>query len=330
MSFFVRSIKKHPLAWFYGISVFIVLALIPIFILIGADEAVNRAFEQTGLSFNTDLVTAFRLVGAVPEALPGVLLAVAQVASPDIAVAIVVGLAYGWPGLAALKNRFRFWPREMSWSEALGPWSACLLVFAGMSLATAGLSRFLWPVEGFVWELNLLSVHFLIGFLIAMFLDAGALFEENGWRGFALPLLQGRYGPLPGSLILGLLWAFWHVPVKFDVALNYGLANFGLMFSVLTLKFVLLTIIMTYFWNKVGQTTIIAIVMHGLSNDSARLGGNVLTESFWPQLHYEINLVLPMLGVALLLMVLSRGRMGQPVQNNRVRGEALVGEAQTL
>src|SRR5262249_45840648 len=40
----------------------------------------------------------------------------------------------------------------------------------------------------------------------------GPLFEEPGWRGFALPRLESRFGPLAGTLILGLVWSAWHVP----------------------------------------------------------------------------------------------------------------------
>ena len=37
--------------------------------------------------------------------------------------------------------------------------------------------------------------------------------EEPGWRGFALPRLQQRHTPLVATLILGLGWGIWHVPL---------------------------------------------------------------------------------------------------------------------
>jgi len=41
----------------------------------------------------------------------------------------------------------------------------------------------------------------------------GPLFEEPGWRGFALPRLEARWGPVGGSAVLSLLWAGWHLPL---------------------------------------------------------------------------------------------------------------------
>ncbi|XGV96626.1 MAG: CPBP family intramembrane glutamic endopeptidase [Leptolyngbya sp. BL-A-14] len=318
MTMLSSHIKRYPLAWFYILSVLIVILIIPAFIVTGAGDTVTQAFERTGSPFNTDLVTWTRLVSAFPSAFPGALLALLQVASPDLAVVIVVGIAYGRKGFLDLKRRFRFWSREIPWKHGIQSWAICVSIFAGMSLATAGLSRFILPIEGFAWSLNFLSFDFLRGLLIAMFLDGGALFEENGWRGFALPLLLKRFDPLAASIVLGLMWTFWHVPVKFDLALTYGVHEFFLMFSVLTAKFVLLTIIMTYFWNQVGQTTIIAIVMHGLSNDSVRLGGNILSEVFQSQLKYEINLMLPMLAVSFILIMLKGKLLGLEPNAKRV------------
>jgi membrane protease YdiL (CAAX protease family) len=51
----------------------------------------------------------------------------------------------------------------------------------------------------------------LLTYVVLLFHGGGL--EEPGWRGFALPLLQRRYSPLRSSLILAVLWAFWHWPV---------------------------------------------------------------------------------------------------------------------
>ena len=41
----------------------------------------------------------------------------------------------------------------------------------------------------------------------------GPLGEEFGWRGYALPLLEKRFGPVAGCAVLGVLWAGWHLPL---------------------------------------------------------------------------------------------------------------------
>ena len=308
MSKLKTSVQNHPLIWYYAISVGLVILLIPSLIL--SSDTLGAAFERTGVPFNTDLVTAARVVIAVPAALFGVVIALLQVASPDLAVLALAKLGLGDDVLEDLKARFRFW-RGIRWQRGLALWLGVVLIFSLMNLATAGLNALTFSSGDYGWGVDVFSLHFITGLLITLFLDAGALFEENGWRGFALPRLQARYGALVGTVILGALWAGWHIPVKIDLALSFGWGHFLGIFAVLTLKFILLSVIITYFWNLLGQTTIIAIAIHGLSNDSVRLGGELLGNSLRLNYLSEVNLIIPMFIVSVVLLIISKGKLGQ-------------------
>src|SRR3546814_5546144 len=61
-----------------------------------------------------------------------------------------------------------------------------------------------------------------------LFRDPGALGEELGWRGFALPRLLELMDARRASLLLGLVWAVWHLPAFFLSTLSQSQVNFGL------------------------------------------------------------------------------------------------------
>jgi membrane protease YdiL (CAAX protease family) len=45
-------------------------------------------------------------------------------------------------------------------------------------------------------------------------LPLAPLWEEIGWRGYLLPRLQASQNSLSASLLLGVIWAFWHLPLR--------------------------------------------------------------------------------------------------------------------
>ena len=61
-------------------------------------------------------------------------------------------------------------------------------------------------------ELNLIPLYLI---LVVLMPWNGPVGEEFGWRGFVLPRLQNKYGPLAASLIIGTVWGIWHLPTFF-------------------------------------------------------------------------------------------------------------------
>ncbi len=294
--------------WLIATALEVVLAAV--LVLTGADAAVGEALTATGIAFNTDLLTAARLVILYPAAALGVALAVLQVAAPDLAVLVVAGRVRRGPAsLAAVASRFRFWSPEVGARRGVLVWGQMLGAFVALSLATAALNALvLGPRE---WAPPEPSFALLGGLLVAMFLDGGAVFEESGWRGYALPLLLRRRGPVTASVVLGLAWAAWHYPVKYTAFTDYGVGGLAYL-AAFTLKIVLLTVVMTYFWHRAGRSTILAIAMHGLSNDSLRLQGSLLGDTLRISVLSELAISLPLAVLAGGLVWRTRGRLGAP------------------
>ena len=107
-------------------------------------------------------------------------------------------------------------------------------------------------------------------YLVAIFFGGGPLGEEPGWRGFALPRLQKRYGPLVGTLILSVLWTCWHLPDFLTSAQGGGpgtgfsafLANFPIFFLLVTA----LAILFTWVYNRNHGSVFMTLLAHASVN----------------------------------------------------------------
>jgi membrane protease YdiL (CAAX protease family) len=85
--------------------------------------------------------------------------------------------------------------------------------------------------------------------------------EEPGWRGFALPRLLERLSPLNASLVLGVIWVAWHLPMFFNE--EWGANNDFVWFLVNVLG---LSIIMTWLFLRPRGSVIPAMLFHGGTN----------------------------------------------------------------
>ncbi len=97
---------------------------------------------------------------------------------------------------------------------------------------------------------------------VLVFLIGGPLGEEFGWRGFALPSLEARFSPLWASLILGVIWAVWHLPLFFIS----GSAQHSLPFWLYALLTIPLTILITWVYHGSGDSLLLVMLFHAAVN----------------------------------------------------------------
>ena len=318
-----EMMSRRPVAWFFGISMALNVLVIAVFIASGAAERFAAAVEAAGLGDRTDFVSAFRLALAEPSSVPGIALSILQPLTPDIAAFAVAAVAFGLVGVKRLVRGYRFWSGSVGWRRGLRTWGLMVAVFLAMSLATAGLNHLFAPPGSLEWvSVPIFSLAFPLALLASVFLDVGGVTEETGWRGFALPLLQERMTPLAATLIVGLLWGIWHFPARPDIlAGEYGIVGGATLLAILLVRFVVLSVVMTYFYNRVGGSTLIAIAMHGLHNDAVFLQGRIMADGLGPYVVSELTLLAPIAAAAGALLLVSGRRLGldKPSEADAVR-----------
>ena len=87
------------------------------------------------------------------------------------------------------------------------------------------------------------------------------LTEEAGWRGVALPHLRALLGSLPAGLVLGLLWAGWHIPMFFLAGTHQTYPFPGFLVMVVSIS-----VIMTWIWDHTRGSVLIAALFHAAMN----------------------------------------------------------------
>lgn len=188
-------------------------------------------------------------------------------ASWTAAILVYVG-SFGPPVSAAVVtwlrgDDVRAWARQITkWRVGWKWWAIALgLPIVAAILITLGIVAVRGPVD---LDGALVSPAMFVGvFLFAMVLSGG-LNEEPGWRGFAQPRLNQRYGALGASLIIGVVWAGWHLPYFFAPVTphsSFPLVNqIGWFGGILTLS-----IILAWVYNST-ESVLIAMVLHAMAN----------------------------------------------------------------
>jgi len=132
-----------------------------------------------------------------------------------------------------------------------------LLLVPIMGLITLFILQLLkQPIQ---WEYGLsLAMIVPVGLLIWLL---GALPEEFGWRGYALGRLQTKCSPLVASLILGIIWGIWHLPLHFIQGTTQSVIPIWEFLA----QTIVLSIIYTWLFNGTGSVFVV-ILFHAIGN----------------------------------------------------------------
>jgi len=188
---------------------------------------------------------------------------------------------YTLEGREAIKKHFKkFFSLKFGWEV----WLTILLGIGIMAFIA-------WIIPEFIGEnrvqmpfsnIYTLPLFFIVLLIYSTFLNGGN--EEIGWRGYILPYLENKYGLIIGSLILGIIWSIWHIPMWFIHGMNHMYMNFlAFMFFCIGYSFIFSWIIKIS-----GNRLFSGLVAHGLVNLYFSLFPVVIHEENNPQIRFWI------------------------------------------
>lgn len=206
------------------------------------------------------LSSPFWLIGAVTrrELLPGVPVSSLMAVCPMISASILVYQESKAAGVRELLKRVFDFKRikPKIW------YAPIILLPPGMMVLSYGLMRLLsLPLPP--PEFPVLAVPALF---IALFVEAAA--EELGWTGYATDPLQDRWDALQASVILGTVWAIWHIVPLVQVNRSAEWIAWWCLFTVAA------RVLIVWLYNNTGKSVFAAILYHAISNLSWQLFPN--------------------------------------------------------
>lgn len=179
---------------------------------------------------------------------------------PMVAAVVLTAQESGRAGLRSLLSRVVRWRVAPVWYGValLGPIVLQLVAMALHAVVFGSQLPGLGAMVGVLPTMLAISVYMLIQVGIG---------EEIGWRGYALPRLQASYSALVSSVILGVIWTLWHLPLFFTPTTSYS--NTPLWaFLIFLLPF---SILISWVFNSTGGSVLMVMILHSVMNASTGL-----------------------------------------------------------
>ena len=219
---------------------------------------------------------------------------------PTFAALIVTGATSEKAGIRTLLRRLLVWRVGIQW-YAVVIFGIVVLIFIALTLyAFFGGIPLVWPTLPFG---PILSV--LLLFVVNMLING----EELGWRGYALPRLQGKYSVLTASLILGVIWSLFHLPIFFTHGGGVG----GNLASEPLLGFLMRTVadavLVTWVFNNTRGSVLLAILFHAAVNTWTQVLPGIDTAHYPAGLLYWLFIGLICLAAVIVVLVFGPARL---------------------
>jgi membrane protease YdiL (CAAX protease family) len=239
-------------------------------------------------------------LGLLPDSAGGVLPWVVPF-GPAVAAFIVTALTGGRAAVGQLLRRL------VQWRVGFGWYLLVLLGIPFVELLGAFVVLGTVPLDDIAHNWPMIFTGYLPAVVyVAIFTGMG---EEPGWRGFALPRLQERQGPLLATAVLAVVWGMWHLP-------NVLFGGWtGLSYALWMALTVASAFIYTWVYNNTGGSVLMAALLHGAINGGTTLVTGLLP-GFVDELHMPLYgaVALAFAVAAVVLVVATRGRLGYQAQ----------------
>jgi membrane protease YdiL (CAAX protease family) len=226
-------IKRHPVLTYYALTFAISWGG---FLLVGAPGIF------VGTNWQTDPLFPFAVL--------------AMLAGPPVAGLLLTGLVSGRAGLREFLSRLLRWRVDARW-YAVALLTAPLLMTAILFALSLFSLEFLPAIVTTDDKVSPL----LLGIAVGL---GGGFLEELGWTGFAIPRLRRRYGVLATGLIVGVLWAAWHLLANFWTSATSSEAVPPTLFVVVGFFSTYLLpyrVLMVWVYDRTGSL-LVAMLMH--------------------------------------------------------------------
>lgn len=175
--------------------------------------------------------------------------------APGIVALALTAYAEGMAGVRTLLAPLLKWDVKARWYLfALTYIAAIKLVAAVVHRAATGE----WPQFGDT------PLYLMLGATLVSTMIFGQSGEEVGWRGYALPRLAARFGLGPASVVLGVIWAAWHLPHFFIPGSNL----LGQSFPLYLMQVTALSVAFAWLWRRTGGSLLLTMLLHAAVNNT--------------------------------------------------------------